>query len=529
MAKVLQKIFNVGTDEINQTYTIESWHVSQSIDALTGAQDYDITISGSLAVTGAVNINGSTTISGSTAMNGGLLVTSAIIGSLTGTASWATNARTASFLPVGTYNITASWAQSASNAINSQTASFLPIGTYNITSSWAQSASNAINARTASFLPVGTYNITASWAQSASNALNAITASHALTASFYAGAQIGTLAQVTALGAVTAVPITASIISASNGITGSLFGTASWAVSSSRAISSSFAITASHALNTTNNGNMLFTTASTFTTQSKSSFYTKVTSFDIGGTSIGVTPTYGDVYFNTNTKSNVTQIRIANESEGSTIDITDFLSGIVKGSKLYFLHPTHGEGFYTSLGPAGGTFGTPGYYDIDVMYVSHSGNATWTATSTNFTSMSINNPLNVNLSTGYNQLTFSGSQNLSSTDYLEGGYLTVRLSPNINNKPGDITVLEYSNTSEADVRIDLQYAARSGSEPQSNLLYTYDSSPIPPYTVLNSTVPPLLISSSERGSVSFMTIKYASGSSTQLGFMKLGFENVKLT
>lgn len=41
---------------------------------------------------------------------------------------------------------TASWAQSASNAINAQTASFLPVGTYNITSSWAT------NALTASFI-----------------------------------------------------------------------------------------------------------------------------------------------------------------------------------------------------------------------------------------------------------------------------------------------------------------------------------------------------------------------------------------
>jgi len=96
------------------------------------------------------------------------------------TSSQAINAQTASFLPVGTYNITSSWAQSASNALRSisasraDTASFLPVGTYQITSSWAVSASQAL---TASFLPVGTYNITSSWAQSASNAINAQTAS----------------------------------------------------------------------------------------------------------------------------------------------------------------------------------------------------------------------------------------------------------------------------------------------------------------------------------------------------------------
>jgi hypothetical protein len=128
-----------------------------------------------------------------------IISASSFTGSLFGTSSWATNALTASFLPVGTYNITASWAQSASNAINARTASFLPVGTYNITSSWAT------NARTASFLPIGTYNITASWAN------NAVSASNALTASFVRNA------------------VTASYVL--------------------NAVSSSFATTASHALN----------------------------------------------------------------------------------------------------------------------------------------------------------------------------------------------------------------------------------------------------------------------------------------
>ena len=37
--------------------TIRPWHVSQSVDAFTGLNDYDITISGSLTVTGSVYIN----------------------------------------------------------------------------------------------------------------------------------------------------------------------------------------------------------------------------------------------------------------------------------------------------------------------------------------------------------------------------------------------------------------------------------------------------------------------------------------
>ena len=36
MANVLKKIFIPSVDQITQTYTIESWHVSQSVDAFTG-------------------------------------------------------------------------------------------------------------------------------------------------------------------------------------------------------------------------------------------------------------------------------------------------------------------------------------------------------------------------------------------------------------------------------------------------------------------------------------------------------------
>ena len=43
--------------------TIKPWHVSQSIDAFAGLNDYDIIISGSLTVTGSVYINSLTTAS----------------------------------------------------------------------------------------------------------------------------------------------------------------------------------------------------------------------------------------------------------------------------------------------------------------------------------------------------------------------------------------------------------------------------------------------------------------------------------
>ena len=52
MAKTL------SSASIATSNTILAWHVTQSIDALTGTDAYDITISGSLQTTGSVGISG---------------------------------------------------------------------------------------------------------------------------------------------------------------------------------------------------------------------------------------------------------------------------------------------------------------------------------------------------------------------------------------------------------------------------------------------------------------------------------------
>jgi len=44
---------------IETSNTVEAWHVTQSIDAFTGTEAYDITISGSLTLTGSINATGS--------------------------------------------------------------------------------------------------------------------------------------------------------------------------------------------------------------------------------------------------------------------------------------------------------------------------------------------------------------------------------------------------------------------------------------------------------------------------------------
>jgi hypothetical protein len=81
MANVLSK------SGINNTGTIQAWHVSQSVDAFTAASAYDITISGSLTLTGSTNISGSTVMSGSLSVSG----TVNLPGFTNATASWATN------------------------------------------------------------------------------------------------------------------------------------------------------------------------------------------------------------------------------------------------------------------------------------------------------------------------------------------------------------------------------------------------------------------------------------------------------
>ena len=53
MAKKLENIFNPNVDEISQGFTINSWHVSQSVVFFKQKAAYDISISGSLNITGS--------------------------------------------------------------------------------------------------------------------------------------------------------------------------------------------------------------------------------------------------------------------------------------------------------------------------------------------------------------------------------------------------------------------------------------------------------------------------------------------
>jgi len=108
---------------IENSQTILASHVTQSVDALTGTQAYDITISGSLTLTGSVSsLNGFT-------------------GDLIGTASWASDA------------VSANTATTASYALTATSSSYTLSGSYSAT---AVSASYAATASSADTLIVRT-------------------------------------------------------------------------------------------------------------------------------------------------------------------------------------------------------------------------------------------------------------------------------------------------------------------------------------------------------------------------------------
>jgi hypothetical protein len=134
MAKILQKVFT-STDQVSQSFTVQSWHVSQSVDAFTGADDYDITISGSLTVIGPTS--GSFT------------------GSLQGTSSWANNAITASYVLNA---VSSSFASTASYVQNAQTASYV----LNAVSASFASTSSFLNTLNQNVILTGSLNTSGS-------------------------------------------------------------------------------------------------------------------------------------------------------------------------------------------------------------------------------------------------------------------------------------------------------------------------------------------------------------------------------
>lgn len=144
---------------ISTTQTIEAWHVTQSIDALTGTKPYNISISGSLNITGSINTPPGT-INNATA-------------SYAITASYAANAAESNFTATG---ISGSW-QGATGSMTVLSSSFA------LTASFLEgSVTSASYASTASYAGqlFGSPSIT----------VTDITSSGNISASGYAGSTI---------------------------------------------------------------------------------------------------------------------------------------------------------------------------------------------------------------------------------------------------------------------------------------------------------------------------------------------------
>ncbi len=156
-----------------------SFVTTASFNAYTGSTTSQFAGTASYATTSSFSFTASYALNAGTTFNTGSFVTTASFNTFT--SSYNTGSFTGSF--IGSLQGTASWAISASQAISSSYASFSISSSYasaSTSASYAESSSYALSASyssTASFLPVNTYNITSSWAQSASNAINAQTAS----------------------------------------------------------------------------------------------------------------------------------------------------------------------------------------------------------------------------------------------------------------------------------------------------------------------------------------------------------------
>ena len=172
----------LSSASITTGQTIRSGHVTQSINALTGTEAYDITISGSLTVIGPTDITGSVGVSNDLDVVGTIfagevesvnltltgiadiveanidsgIISASFTGSLLGTASYVTGSSV--FGPNGSNSIlTASFASTASYILNAQTASYVLNA---VSSSFASTSSYTPNALITASVSLNTITFT---------------------------------------------------------------------------------------------------------------------------------------------------------------------------------------------------------------------------------------------------------------------------------------------------------------------------------------------------------------------------------
>lgn len=252
MANILDK------NGITTGQTVEAYHVTQSIDAFTGTEAYDITLSGSFTVTGSTEQLGNNTVDGTVTAN-------QFIGSLFGNASTSTSS---------SYATTASYAQNVPSSISSSYATSASYAQNSLSSSYALTSSYVENAQTASYVTLSqtasyvTLSQTASYYNETDPIFTSKSASFATTGSnVFTGDQTIngniTIYGTASIEVLHTIYNTSSIIYASGStvfgdtmddthvFTGSLYVTGSVYATSSNAISSSYSVTSSYSNNST--------------------------------------------------------------------------------------------------------------------------------------------------------------------------------------------------------------------------------------------------------------------------------------
>ena len=326
MAKTLTQ---VGIETGN---LVEAYHVTQSIDAFTGVDAYDISLSGSLNITGSLSQGSGTQASG---------VFSHAEGQSTQAIGDVSHAEGASTTTIGEYSHAEGEGTTAQGAYshaegNSTTASGHSShaeGQETQAIGYASHAEGLDTVASGSYQHVqGQFNLSSS-AQSAFIVGNGTSDASRSNLVFASGSQF---------------QVTGSVI-ATTGFTGSLQGTASFAVTASHVISASYAVTASHVIS----ASYAVTASHVDLLAGPNITINKVgTTFEISGSGGGggITPAEtGSFYVSSSINSYTIEF---NQGDGTTesVNITPFTYSLVTTQNYTFpLHPDNSGGSVFTL------------------------------------------------------------------------------------------------------------------------------------------------------------------------------------
>jgi hypothetical protein len=340
MAKTLTQ---VGIETGN---LVEAYHVTQSIDAFTGVDAYDISLSGSLNITGSLSQGSGTQASG---------VFSHAEGQSTQAIGDVSHAEGQSTQAIGEYSHAEGEETTAQGAYShAEGDSTTAIGTYSHAEGASTTATGPYShAEGSNTIASGSYSHAEGLGTVASGSYQHVQGQFNLSSSAQSAFIIGNGTSdasrsnlVFASGS--QFQVTGSVI-ATTGFTGSLQGTASFAVTASHVISASYAVTASHVIS----ASYAVTASHVDLLAGPNITINKVgTTFEISGSGGGggITPAEtGSFYVSSSINSYTIEF---NQGDGTTesVNITPFTYSLVTTQNYTFpLHPDNSGGSVFTL------------------------------------------------------------------------------------------------------------------------------------------------------------------------------------